>query len=258
MSLGFSSIFRAIGFLAKTPRSWPRALAPTLLLLVLAVLCLWLTVGSLEPRLRSLLHVPSEVSTLGDAGSLALAWLATALAALAGLVLCLVVVPPLAAPALEGLVALREDALGVAARESRGLWFELSAGVRAQALGVAIFGPLLFVSALLNLFVPAASIVVTPLAWLCTMGLVAWNLFDYPLTLRGVGARRRLAFLKRHVPTCLGFGAAFALLFWVPCFGVLLLPVGVVAGTEVVWALAARDPEAPAELRAALQATRID
>ena len=61
--------------------------------------------------------------------------------------------------------------------------------------------------------------------------------------------------MRRHIVTCLGFGAAFTLLFWVPCFGVLMLPVGVVAATDVVWALAARDAEAPSELRAALPPT---
>jgi uncharacterized protein involved in cysteine biosynthesis len=213
---------------------------------------LWGAVGVLEPWLRAVLHVPNEVHSLTDAASLALAWLASALAALMGLLLALLVVPQLAAPALEGLVALRERALGVGARPERGLWFTVSCGVRAQALGLALFGPVLVVAWVLNLMLPAATAVITPLTWLCTMGIVAWNLFDYPLTLRGIGARRRLVFLKRHLATCLGFGAAFALLFWVPCFGVLMLPIGVVAATEVVWSLAARDPEAPEELRAAL------
>jgi uncharacterized protein involved in cysteine biosynthesis len=245
-------MFRSLGFLSKTPQSWPRAATPVVLLVVLSASALWLAMGYLEPLLRGVLHVPAEVATLGDAGSLLLAWIATALAALAGLVVALIVVPPLSAPALEGLVTLREVSLRVAPRPKQSIWFEISCGLRAQALGLALFGPLLFVGWLTNLLVPATAVVVTPITWLCTMGIVAWNLFDYPLTLRGVGARRRLAFLKRHSGTCLGFGAGFALLFWVPCLGILMLPVGVVAATEVVWSLVAEDPEAPPELREAL------
>ena len=57
------------------------------------------------------------------------------------------------------------------------------------------------------------------------------SLFDYPLTLRGSGFRARLALLRANPLCFLGFGLTFALVFWLPCCGVLLLPVGVAAAT---------------------------
>jgi uncharacterized protein involved in cysteine biosynthesis len=42
--------------------------------------------------------------------------------------------------------------------------------------------------------------------------------------------------MRRHFSAVLGFGAAFTLVFWVPCFGTLMLPVGVAAATALYWA----------------------
>jgi uncharacterized protein involved in cysteine biosynthesis len=56
--------------------------------------------------------------------------------------------------------------------------------------------------------------------------------------------RQRLAFILRHRAPIIAFGLCFAAVFWVPCFSVLMLPVGVVAATDVVWAALALEPEA--------------
>jgi uncharacterized protein involved in cysteine biosynthesis len=88
---------------------------------------------------------------------------------------------------------------------------------------------------LLELFVPPLAVVITPLKLLLGALGVAWGLFDYPLTLRGIGARQRFAFMKRHFTVVLGFGSAFSLLFWLPCVGLLMLPVGVAAATRLYW-----------------------
>ncbi|HYP86774.1 MAG TPA: hypothetical protein VEQ59_01435, partial [Polyangiaceae bacterium] len=71
---------------------------------------------------------------------------------------------------------------------------------------------------------------------------VAWGLFDYPLTLRGVGALQRLAFVRRHFSAVLGFGVAFSLVFWLPCFGILMLPVGAAAATRLYWQIERSGP----------------
>jgi uncharacterized protein involved in cysteine biosynthesis len=53
--------------------------------------------------------------------------------------------------------------------------------------------------------------------------------------LRGIGARQRFQLMKRHLGLVLGFGTAFALVFWLPCCSVVMLPVGVVAATQLLW-----------------------
>jgi hypothetical protein len=40
----------------------------------------------------------------------------------------------------------------------------------------------------------------------------------------------------------IGFGTAFALLFWLPCCGIVMLPVGVAAATRLVWEIQGMTP----------------
>jgi uncharacterized protein involved in cysteine biosynthesis len=83
------------------------------------------------------------------------------------------------------------------------------------------------------IFAPVA-IVTTPLKFIVSSLIVAWGLFDYPLTLRGIGFGARLDLMRRNFASVLGFGLAFALVFWVPCCGVALLPVGAAAATRLL------------------------
>jgi hypothetical protein len=41
--------------------------------------------------------------------------------------------------------------------------------------------------------------------------------------------------MSRHFAVVLGFGSAFSLVFWLPCLGVVMLPVGVAAATQLYW-----------------------
>lgn len=256
---GLSSVFRGLGFLLRTPATWVRAAAPTLVFLLLLAGAAALSFTWLRPALAEWIGVPVETAVgesaridWGGLGKEAVVWFATLLAFGLGALIALVLTPPLASPALEGLVTLREASLQVLPRQGGTFWGELLCGLRAQLFGVLVLGPLALTTWLLGLVIPAAAPVLTPLSFFCTCFGVAWNLLDYPLTLRGVGARQRFSFLRRHIGTCLGFGAGFAVLFWVPCFGVLFLGAGVCAATEVVWHLVSLDAEAPAELRAAI------
>src|SRR5258708_7735853 len=83
---------------------------------------------------------------------------------------------------------------------------------------------LLFV---VDLFVPPATVVTVPVRIVVTALTVAWNLIDYPLTLRGMRVRQRLALVRVEWRSFLGFGLGFAAVFWIPCCGIVLLPIGV-------------------------------
>ena len=109
-------------------------------------------------------------------------------------------------------------------------------------------GPLLAVLWVVDLILPLVAVVTLPLECVVVSAALAWNLFDYPLTLRGMRMRDRLALLNQHWRPTLGFGLTFSVLFWIPCFGVVLLPVGVVAATDLVWAILRSDPRAAATL----------
>jgi CysZ protein len=67
---------------------------------------------------------------------------------------------------------------------------------------------------------------------LCAL-LVAWDLCDYPLSLRGVTLRARVAFARRHALALVGFGACLAVVSLVPFAILLVLPAGVAGAAKL-------------------------
>lgn len=238
--VGFVQVFVALRFLARNPNTWPLSLVPAVLFAVLSaagtmVGWLWLT-----PWVLGFFSAP-------DSWWLTAAhWFVKAVLYLASIIVgvwtALVLTPPLSGPALEGLVSAQEQELQLPERASVGWAREFVYGLKAQLLAVAFAAPLVIGLSLLELVVAPLAIVTTPLKFVITALALAWNLFDYPLTLRGVGASERLGFVVQHWPTVLGFGLGFVLLFWIPCFGVLMLPVGVVAATRLLYLLLEAEP----------------
>ncbi len=243
---GAASVFRGIAFLCRTPATWLPGVVPAALLVALTALFVWLSVGQVEPLVASWLPQPDE--WYAKVGVEFLSWLAAALTALLGVVLALAVTPPLSAPALEKIVGHRERDLGVPGRPPLSFLAEVWCGLKAQVWVALLAGPLLTLLWLVDLLLPLAAVVTVPLQCVVVSAALAWNLFDYPLTLRGVRMRERLALMNTHWRPTLGFGLAFSALFWIPCFGVVLLPVGVVAATELVWRILRSDPRAAARL----------
>jgi len=69
---------------------------------------------------------------------------------------------------------------------------------------------------------------------LVTALLIAWDLCDYPLSIRGLPVGARVAFMKRHAGAMIGFGAGLALLStFLPCAVLLLLPAGVAGAARL-------------------------
>jgi uncharacterized protein involved in cysteine biosynthesis len=170
-------------------------------------------------------------------GAVAASWLSVALAAALGWLVAAFLTPPLSAPALERIVAIVEQDVGARERAPLGFLAEFWCGIRSLLLSSAVTLPIVLGLTLLELMAPPVAVVTTPLK--LTIGAlgVAWGLFDYPLTLRGIGVRQRVAFVVRHAGVVLGFGSAFALVFWLPCCGIVMLPVGVAAATRLLWEL---------------------
>jgi hypothetical protein len=145
---------------------------------------------------------------------------------LIGVIVALALAPPLSGPALEKIIALEEVELGAPPRENLGFWSEVWCGLRAQLFVWMLASPLLLLLWLVELFVPPAVVVTLPLKLAVTSFTLAWNLLDYPLTLRQVRMRDRWQLFARYKLACLGFGAALSLLFWVPCGCQVILPEG--------------------------------
>jgi uncharacterized protein involved in cysteine biosynthesis len=239
---GVGALFRGWGFLIHTPRSWPYAWVPAALLSVLLALLTWATIELVFPYVAS--RMPQSSSRWGETAWLGASGLLTLGLFVAGVFVALTLTPPLAGPALERIIGLRERALGVTPRPALGFWPEIWCGFRAQIFVLIWLVPVLTALWLCELLVPPAAVVTVPLKLVVTSLAVAWNLLDYPLTLRAVRMRERFLLFKRYKAACLGFGAAFSLLFWIPCgCQIVLLPVGAAAATDLVWQLIESDPE---------------
>jgi CysZ protein len=236
---GVRSLVQGFGFIAARRSTWALAAVPALIFALLALALAWLSVVHVGPWLGQLV-VPHAESALAEGIETGVRWLGSALAGYLGLLVAALFTPPFSAPALEALVRRQEQALGMAARPSLGFWRELATGFSAQMFALGITLPLLATLWVAALLAPALSPFLLPLKGLVVAWTIAWNLFDYPLTLRGIPPSERLRIVRRHARATLGFGLAFAALFWVPCAGVLLLPVGVVAAARLTGAMGAQ------------------
>jgi len=239
---GFGAVFGGLGFLSRTPRAWPYAMVPAAILTTLVFFLSWATLSQLQPLFEGWFGTPT--SWWGKLGAEIISWLGAVLAAVLGILIALALTPPLSGPALERIVALQEKELGALPRPDLGFFAEMWCGLRAQFAAAVFAGPLLLMLAVVDLFFAPAAVVTIPLKLLIAAFALAWNLFDYPLTLRGVRVRQRLRLVRTYKSTLLGFGLSFALLFWLPCLGVLLLPVGVAAATKLLWRILEHDPSA--------------
>lgn len=73
--------------------------------------------------------------------------------------------------------------------------------------------------------------ILTPFLALITPLLIALQFVVYPMSRREKGVRDTLAWMKKNLGACFGFGAVVSLGFGVPVLGLLLIPTAVVAGT---------------------------
>lgn len=241
VSLGVGSLVVAFRRLVSTPSLWPYALLPSITLGLVLTLALVFGASPLVARAVQQSGLANLDTWYGHALQFAwsaVLWLTSALAAVW---LALLVTPPLCAPALERLVRSEEELVGATPRKNQSFWSELSCGVRAQFAGLLFTFVAWTLLTALNFAAPTLLVVTLPLKVASVSAALAWSLLDYPLTLRGIGIKQRLRLFLARPLTVLGFGLPFALLFWLPCASVFLLPVGAMAATRVVWSLARND-----------------
>ncbi len=229
---GVSAVFGGFRTILGTPSLWPVSLVPVVVMLALEALLVmlaWKLGGRLIGRI-----VPAIPGEWGPIIGGVLNYLAIAVLIVVCWFVAVPLAPPLSAPALERIVRRVETELGVPPRPSIGFFRELGCGFRALAGGLVATLPVFAILWILEFIFPPVAVVTTPLKFVVSSLLVAWGLFDYPLTLRGVGFRARLDLMRRNFSCALGFGLTFALALWVPCCGVALLPMGAAAAARLV------------------------
>jgi CysZ protein len=231
---GASSVLEALRFILATPRTWPLSFVPLLVFVLLAGVSSGIAGSLFTAEALHNSRITSLLAPLGDWGPWVTGIATWLLAFLFGVLIALLLTPVLSAPAIERLVHLQETALGVEPREHASFVRQLLSGARAQLLPLLVGIPVLLGLSLVTFFVPPLALLTTGLKFAVTALSLAWNWFDYPLTLRGVPVKARLRLLARHWPTTLGFACGSALLLFIPCFTFFALPVGAVAATRVL------------------------
>src|SRR5690606_1664965 len=186
---GVHALFRGFSYVLGAPRTWPYACVPALVLLVLLGAAGWATARWVFPAIQAAL--PSAESSAGQMLWLGTSGLLAIGVFLLGASLAFALTPPLASPALERIVTLRERSLAVPDRPPIGFFAEIWCGCRAQVFVLIAVVPVLALLWLVELLLPPLVVVTTPLKLIVTSWALAWNLLDYPLTLRGVRMRER-------------------------------------------------------------------
>jgi len=240
---GVRALFGGVGFVVSTPSAWGWALIPVFVATVLfggaGALAIW---GGSELS-QHLIGDPTAVDRLGDTWSAVGMWTLRILFWAVGLVVAFVVAISLAQPlsgfALDAIARKQEIALGGRVWPDQPLVTGAVRSLRVTLTALVIGLPILGILALITFLFPPAGIVTIPLKFLVTGVLAAYDLLDYPLSLRGQSVSDRLVFIRQNFPAVLGFGVATAALLLIPGVGLFLLPFGVAGATRMVVAHAA-------------------
>jgi CysZ protein len=228
---GAGALARGLGFLLSTPSTWPLAVVPALVALVIIASLGGLAIALVPDAVAALLG--PAASTWSAVATTALQVAATAVAGALAIVVGLGLAQPLSGPALDGIVRRVDASLGVAPRPETGFVEGVYRSLQSVAVAWAIGLPALGTLFLVGLAFPPAVVVTVPLKLAVAAMLLAWDLCDYPLALRGLPVRERVALVRGHLGAVLGFGVALSLLSLVPCALLLALPAGVAGAARL-------------------------
>jgi CysZ protein len=222
-----------MGFVITRPRLWGYASVPVAVLMVLGTavgaLGIWAASAGSEALIGS-----------GDAWHDVGRWALTILLSLLALVLAMLVAFALAQPisgfALEAISKRQESELGGRTWPDQKFSVSFVRTLKVTLFGLLCSLPIFAVLTLIGLAAPPATVVTIPLKLMLSALLIAWDLLDYPLGIRGAGVRDRLRFIGRNFGAVFLFGSLAAIGLLIPGLGLLLLPYGVAGASRlVVW-----------------------
>lgn len=232
LGVGLRSFTGGLGFIAKNPEHWPLALVP---IGVMAALSLGLSAlgwfGSVWVA-----HAVALTLGIESAGLVtALRLLAFVLMATGGFLVALGVAQPLSGEALEALCRRQERALTGREWPNQPWLPQLFRSLRVTLTSLVLAGPLLLVLTVIELFTGGVgAVVIEPIKFVIAGWMVAWDLLDYPLSVRGVAVRDRIAWMRARKWYVLGFGMSAAAILLIPVVGLLLLPAGAAGAARLV------------------------
>jgi CysZ protein len=226
---GVGSIFRAVGFIVRTPSAWLPSLVPAAALVVLSCTGVYVAIAFATPAI--VVRLPMSGS--GGVIAAVLRAVTAAVTSASAVLLSVWAAPMVSGPALERIVVLRERSLGLPERPQVSFFREVFSGVAAGLFALAVGAPIMASLWFVTLVFPPAAVVTLPLKFATALVLLVLSLVDYPLSLRGLSVRDRLALLGGEIPALAGFGLGAIVLFMIPLGAIVLLPAAVAAATEI-------------------------
>lgn len=230
---GLKAMLGGYGYLFRTPDLWPLALVPTGLALVLMVV-LAIAGVKLAPSLVELIVKEPGTGALWTALMAVLRILSLAVVLVAALALSFGLAKPLSGPALERMVRRAEADLGAPAWPEVGFFADMWRALHSSLVALAFTLPFLIVLGVVGFLFAPASVVVIPLQLAVAALAGAWDLCDCPLSIRGVPVAARIAFVRRNLAAVMGFGFGLALLSFLPCALLIVLPAGILGAARLV------------------------
>jgi CysZ protein len=225
---GAGAMLSGLAIIVKTPALWPLALVPAAIGTALTAALSAVAIG----------WIPGIVARWLGAGHPTLGVIAGVLATVIAILFALMVgfglAQPLSGFALEKIVHHVEATEGVPAWPTTSFLVNLQRSLVSVVVSFVFGAPVLALLMIVNVVVPPAVVVTVPLKLIVVALLVAWDLCDYPLSIRGVPIRERVAFMARNASAMVGFGFGLALLSLVPCALLFAIPAGVAGATRLI------------------------
>ncbi|UJR33636.1 hypothetical protein I4U23_021070 [Adineta vaga] len=229
---GILAPFQGFYFILKHSSTWSRALIPSILFTLLLFACAipgtW-AMHTLTGRL-----IRKNTSRLAHVGIWLLRLVLYIIAICLSLIIALLTAQPLSSPALESLVRAQEHDLKYPSRPEESFCSSVWRSLRIAAISLVISLVIFIVLTFIEFVVPLAIFVTTPLKFLTTAWIIAYDIIDYPLSLHLLGVRERTPWFRHYLWATLGFGLAMEIIFLIPGAFFLLLPAGVCGATRLV------------------------
>jgi CysZ protein len=229
---GIMAPFQGFYFILTHPSTWKRAIIPaiifTTLLFAFAIPGVW-GMYLFTNRL-----IQQSTSRWAHYGILLLRIVLYIVAIFLSLILAFITAQPLSAPALESLVRAQERHLKYPNRPEEGFCASVWRSIRVAIISILISISIFILLTLTEFFFPPAVIITTPLKFIATGFILAYDIIDYPLSLHLFGVRERTPWFKHYIWATLGFGLAMEVIFFIPGAFFLLLPAGVCGATILV------------------------
>ncbi|CAF1283025.1 unnamed protein product [Rotaria sordida] len=229
---GIAAPFQGFYFILTHPSTWTRALVPAFIFTIL--LFAFVIPGVWGMYLFTNRLIQQHTSRWIYFGIWLLRVVLYIVAIFLSLILAFITAQPLSAPALESLVRAQEHHLKYPNRPEEAFCSSVWRSIRVAIVSILTSLCIFTLLTLTEFFFPPLIIITTPLKFIVTGFILAYDIIDYPLSLHLFGVRERTPWFRHYIWATLGFGIAIEVIFLIPGAFLLLLPAGVCGATRIV------------------------